>query len=265
MVEKRGTEAAEKLVGASQQNDHLDGSGGNDTLEGLGSHDMLVGGDGNDVLKGGSGKDILRGQKGGDLMDGGGDDDVLYALGNRRTTGQTIRDRIFELTNGLVAKSPVDPPDILIGGEGEDLFYIYSNKPHKELGFYRGQQYAVIKDFIAGEDKIHLPGGSDNYVGVLYGDDNEDTAIVYVEHIDDFSGIDRHSGIEDKSLQVSEGTALVAIMENATIRDMRSSDFYAYNKVSMGNTSDGFNPIVSIIIGAIAIGSIMVLKLKKAK
>lgn len=262
MVVKAGTEAADKLVGTAKQND-LHGNGGNDTLEGLGSNDVLFGGDGDDVLNGGDGKDILRGQRGGDQMDGGGNDDVLYALGNRRNTGQIIRDKIFELTGGIVSKSPVDPPDIMIGGEGEDLFIMQRNKPREGLGFYRGQQYAVIKDFTSGEDKIYLLGGHNNYVGVPYGDDNEDTAILYVEDHDDFSGIDRYSQIEDKSLQVSEGTALVAIVENATVRNMMDSDFYAYEKVSMGTTSSGFNPIIGIIVGAIAIGSIIAFNLKK--
>ena len=264
MQEKRGTDAAEKLVGTTEQND-LYGHGGNDTLEGLGSSDFLFGGDGDDVLKGGNGKDILRGQRGGDLMDGGGNDDTFYALGNRRNTAQTIRDRIFELTGGLVSRSPVDSPDIMTGGKGNDDFIIQQSKSQREPSFYRGQQYAVIKDFTAGEDKIHLPGTSDNYVGYLYGDDNEDTAIVYVEDLNDDSGIDRHSGTEDKSLQVAEGTALVAIVENVTVRNMMDSDFYTYDKVSMGNTSDGFNPIIGIIIGAIAISSIMVLKLRQTK
>ena len=257
-----GRETVDKFVGTAKR-DSLKGNRENNILEGLDGHDLLFGGDGDDVLKGGDGKDILRGQKGGDLMDGGGNNDVLYALGTRRNMGQTIQDRIFELTGGLVFRSRIDSPDVMIGSDGNDLFYIYSNKPHNELGFYRGQQYAVIKDFTAGEDKIHLPGGHNNYVSVLYGKDNRDTAIIYVEHQNDFSNVKPDPGIRDKSLQFQKETALVAIVENADVRNMVNSDFYTYEKVSISNTSDGYNPIVVIIISAIAICSMITLKLKK--
>lgn len=259
MVEKIGTDTAEKLVGTAKQDD-LYGRGGNDIITGLGSNDLLSGGMGNDILNGGDGKDIIRGGRGSDLINGGSNDDVIYALRSRRSRKQTIRDRISELTNGLVSRS-FDLPDVLIGGEGKDRFFIHKNKPGNELGFYRGQQYAIIKDFTNGEDKIYLPGTSDNYVGYLYGDNNQDTAILYVENHDGDSSIDTDSGIKDKSLQVPEGTALVAIIENATIRDMSSSDFYTYNRVSI-DTSNGLNLIAGVIIGAIAIGSIISLNLR---
>ena len=61
-------------------------------------------------------------------MDGGSNDDVLYAVRNRRNRRQILQDEIFELTDGLVPKSSVDSPDIMIGREGEDLFNIRSNK-----------------------------------------------------------------------------------------------------------------------------------------
>ncbi|MBC6472616.1 MAG: hypothetical protein GDA48_07255 [Hormoscilla sp. GM102CHS1] len=87
---------------------------GNDTLIGDGGSDNLHGGFGDDHLEGHGGRDTLHGGPGNDTLIGGG--------------GKFLR-------------------DILIGGEGADIFVLSRT------------DWSTIQDFEDGTDKIKLPEG----------------------------------------------------------------------------------------------------------
>jgi Ca2+-binding RTX toxin-like protein len=59
------------LLGATNEQDTIDGKGGNDTIKGAAGADTIKGGKGDDSLKGDSGDDLLRGGAGKDIIDGG--------------------------------------------------------------------------------------------------------------------------------------------------------------------------------------------------
>ena len=80
-------------------------------------------------------------------------------------------------------------------------------------------------------DKIQLPGSADDYRGVLYGEDNEGTAILFTEdpNIDlgvSFGGLSVSANA--LSLPIPDPTALVAVLEDVTARDMNNPNFYEY-------------------------------------
>lgn len=207
--------------------DEIKGGSGVDIIQGGDSNDLLFGELDDDQLEGGDGQDIIRGGRGADLVEGGDDNDTLYALGNVRTEIQITQDDFSSLTNGVVPLSPVDGPDTLTGGAGEDLFWIQESDSDQGFGFYRGQQFAVIEDFVGGEDKIRLPGSPADYVTTTYDDDG--TAIVYTEdpNIDLSLGLGPVS-VGGISLDLPKPTALVAVVEDVSIRNLTDSDFYLY-------------------------------------
>lgn len=240
MVTKVGTDAVDILEGGPGQDD-LKGGGGDDLLKGLGSNDSLSGGDGDDVLLGGTGQDILRGQRGADKIEGEGDADTLYALGDSRSALDIAQDSASDNSGGLIPRSEVSSqsPDTLTGGTGEDLFYIQESAEGEGFGFYPGQQYAIITDFESGEDKIRLPGATNNYTTNGYDSNadgnNDSTAIIYTEdpNLDASIGVGVISIGGGRTLEVAKDDTLVALVENASVGNLTDSDFYIY-----GSTTD---------------------------
>jgi Ca2+-binding RTX toxin-like protein len=111
-----GSENADMIVGDAKNNT-LQGNDGNDTLNGGAGNDTLLGGLGNDSLLGGMGNDLLQGADG-----------VTMGAGQK---------------------------DYLFGGAGVDTFVLAD----AQGGFYGHQgkdDYAVIRDFTAREDKLQL-------------------------------------------------------------------------------------------------------------
>ncbi|MEA5597358.1 hypothetical protein [Rivularia sp. UHCC 0363] len=122
-----------ELVDTLNNIDGLRGGKGNDTLLGLGGDDLLMAGAGNDKLYGGNGNDQVFGEDG---------NDKLYGVGQRNLGAGSI--------------------DSLTGGAGKDRFMLGNSKK----AFYaRGGDldYAVIRDFTIGEDKIRLEGKRQDY------------------------------------------------------------------------------------------------------
>ena len=245
-----------RLTGTNGQDD-IDGNGGDDVLFGFDSNDELFGGNGDDVLSGGEGDDILRGQNGSDDLIGGPDNDVLYGLGNQQSRGEAVQDiasdmielpfldlDMFEdnpLLGPIIPPSAVPAPDTLTGGEGNDLFYIQQTSADAGFGFVPGQQYAIITDFgnVEGtnDDQIRLPGSNENYIARGYDLDgdgsNDSTAIIYTED----PNIEIGAGISPipigdisvgRTLEIESENALVALVENASIRNLTNDDFYTY-------------------------------------
>ena len=238
------TEEAD-LISGLDGNDDLRGLGGNDTISGDGGtddvyggegddslaggidNDQLFGGDGNDTLFGESGDDLIFGEKGFNDYNGGDGNDTLSGLGELSTNifGDTIEDVAPEGT------------DTFTGGDGADRFKLLKASDDEGRLFVKGQKFAVITDFTPDDgngDKIVLPGAAENYRGVLTGENNESTAIIYKEDPDidislGFGGVSIGTGL---AIDVPNESALVAILENVTARNMEDPNFYEYVGVS---------------------------------
>lgn len=237
-----------ELTGTDGQDD-IDGNGGDDRLFGFDAADELFGGEGNDVLSGGEGDDILRGQNGSDnsiggpdeITEGQSDDDVIYGLGeDSRGILDNLQDAAASNTPLPISPSETPDPDTLTGGAGDDLFYIQETSEDEGFGFFPNQQYAIITDFgneEGNDDLIRLPGSDSNYTarGLDLDDDgnNESTAIIYTEDADLELGVSVPIPLigvgADRTLDINSDNALVAIVEDASIRNLTDDNFYTYS------------------------------------
>lgn len=117
-------------VDGTENADAINGMMGDDLIDGLGGNDVLQGYYGNDTLNGDAGNDILDGGHGEDVLNGGAGDDLLISTSDARepeiayVPGRDEGDPDNELTNGkLYPDQPIPANDVLIGGEGADIFY----------------------------------------------------------------------------------------------------------------------------------------------
>jgi Ca2+-binding RTX toxin-like protein len=111
--------------------------------------DRITGSDHNDFLRGGSGADLVLGGKGADFMRGGRGDDALYGgEGNDVLWGGPGRD-FLSGDAGF---------DSLIGGFGADIFAFDVS------GGMLGDGFDKVQDFVIGEDKLLILGGSQQNV-----------------------------------------------------------------------------------------------------
>lgn len=122
------------LVDALNNIDGLRGGKGNDSLSGLGGDDLLIAGAGNDTLYGGTGNDKLFGDDG---------DDTLFGVGQKNLGVGTV--------------------DELTGGAGRDRF-ILGNSRNAFYAKGGDLDYALIRDFTIGQDRIQLEGSRRDYV-----------------------------------------------------------------------------------------------------
>lgn len=241
MASVRGdAEDNRELTGTDGQDD-IDGNSGDDELFGLDGADELFGGEGNDVLDGGEGNDILRGQNGSDNSIGGSDNDVIYGLGeDSRGPLENLQDVAASNTPLPISPSETPDPDTLTGGAGDDLFYIQETSEDEGFGFFPNQQYAIITDFgneEGNDDLIRLPGSDSNYTarGLDLDDDgnNESTAIIYTEDADLELGVTAPIPLlgvgADRTIDINSENALVAIVEDASIRNLTDDNFYTYS------------------------------------
>lgn len=113
--------------------DGLRGGTGNDTLQGLGGDDLLISGAGNDIIYGGAGNDRIFGEDG---------DDQLVGVGEKNIGAGTV--------------------DELTGGGGKDRF-VLSNAKRAYYSKGGNLDYAIIRDFTIGQDKIQLEGKRSDY------------------------------------------------------------------------------------------------------
>ena len=124
---------------ATEARDVIEGAGLDDTINGLGGDDELYGGYGDDSLNGGDGDDVLHGGRGSDIMIGGAGNDILISdsdAGEQRI-GQLAIDRptredpdgeVDETLQKLAiyADQPLHADDVMVGGEGNDVFLLKS-------------------------------------------------------------------------------------------------------------------------------------------
>ncbi len=145
-------------VYASLGDDTLKGSKGQDILEGGGGNDKLYGEDGNDKLFGGDGNDYLEGGSGDDFLIGGSQNDTLNGgYGNDKIVGVD-----FRMANAGAYEIDQLSGGGYPGGNVSDKFVLGDNKQ----AYYQGggnQDYALIKDFAKGWDKIWLYGAAGDY------------------------------------------------------------------------------------------------------
>ena len=191
--------AGDDLIVGGTGGDVLRGGLGNDTLKGGdGFQDVLFGGEGNDLLLGEGGNDELYGEAGNDTLIGGDGNDYL--------DGGTGNDVLIAV-NDNSSTPGLGERDTLIGGAGADRFILgtanwiaYDDRNTATAGT---NDYALITDFNASEDKIQLQGAANNYRLVVSGADTN----LYI----DKAG--------------SEPDELIAIFQNATGLNLTSSAF----------------------------------------
>jgi Ca2+-binding RTX toxin-like protein len=158
-----------ELVDSLNNLDGLRGGKGNDSLLGLGGDDLLVAGAGNDVVYGGVGNDQIFGDDG---------DDILFGVGQNNLGAGSI--------------------DAMTGGNGKDKFMLGNAK---NAYYTRGGEldYALIRDFTVGQDKIQLEGKQKDY---------------RLEKIT-VSGIGADADVRGTGIFTKQGE-LVGVVENAT-------------------------------------------------
>jgi Ca2+-binding RTX toxin-like protein len=126
---------------------------------GTSGNDVIIGGSGNDTIRGAAGDDVITGLGGRNILVGDSGNDTLAGGGiNLRQDGSI---RIGGDTNGL---------DYLYSGEGKDTL-VLGGQPEQGQGttpiaFYDSSgnnDYAVIADFNANDDKILLGGAKEDY------------------------------------------------------------------------------------------------------
>jgi len=161
----------------NQGNDQLNGNTGNDTLYGGQGNDIISGGKdgdfvfgdlGDDFVNGNNANDAVRGGRGNDTVYGGqGDDSVFGDLGNDFVSGDLG-------TDFITGVSPIQPNpglgeiDTLVGGAGRDTFVlgdstnVYYDDTNTSLS--GTGDYAEIRDFTPGEDRIQLKTGSSYFL-----------------------------------------------------------------------------------------------------
>lgn len=221
-------------IGGGSGDDDIRGNDGEDVLFGDNDNDQLRGGDDNDKIYGGTGNDLIFGQGGADTLVGAQGNDTLTGLGelNRRLVDDV--ERIITNERQRFEEMWGDGASVPIAARGADVFNLRNASDDEGQLFVRGQIYALIRDFrTADGDKIRLPGSPDNYVAELAGPNNNDTAIYYVEEqdIDVGFGVGVVSFGTGLSIDVPERSALVAIVEDAVVRNMFDENFYEYTGV----------------------------------
>ncbi|MBD2203612.1 peptidoglycan DD-metalloendopeptidase family protein [Calothrix sp. FACHB-1219] len=144
-----GEDGSDELRG-DDGNDELRGGGNDDKLWGGNQDDKLWGEDGNDQLVGDSGNDELNGGNGDDKIWGSGNDDKLWGeKGNDQLNGDDGNDILYGYGFSSTER------DTLSGGNGSDRF-ILGDASNIFYDKSKNSDYAVITDFIRGEDVIHL-------------------------------------------------------------------------------------------------------------
>ncbi len=129
-------DGADDITGEDTR-DVIEGQGGDDTIDGAGGDDEIYGGYGDDSIEGGDGDDVIDGGRGSDLISGGAGDDLLISrsdAGEQRIGQLAIGEPTRGDPDGEVNEErqklkgweyqPLVSDDVMIGGEGRDVFLI---------------------------------------------------------------------------------------------------------------------------------------------
>ncbi|MEL7468886.1 MAG: LamG-like jellyroll fold domain-containing protein [Pseudomonadota bacterium] len=198
--------AGEDVFEGGDGDDLIFGEAGNDTLDGGAGNDSIEGGYGDDWIEGGSGNDELDGGRGNDILFGGDGDDLLWARsdGGEQRAGQLVLDdpsrplgnqidpEYLKLSDWI--DQPLEADDILVGGSGNDTFYIQTlingtkdillehtqeDRSIRYNGVAGENKYVhdhwvdlsgidVIADFKRGEDQIKIIGHTTNILDITH-------------------------------------------------------------------------------------------------
>ena len=196
-------------------NDFMFGGSGNDFLSGGLGNDILIGGSGNDCLFGNSGNDRLFGGSGNDTLSGGsGNDSLVGGLGNDILIGGFGDDTIVGVNpNG--SNPGINEKDTLTGGAGADKFVIGDSKNPYYVGgkgFLGLNDYALLKDFQSGTDKIQLKKANyifgSNFIALNNGFSSSEKSLASAEQIvQDIAG-GKSLGVQS---QLSTGDSLKSV------------------------------------------------------
>lgn len=155
------------MLAAGGNNQTLRGGAGSDILSSLSNSSSISGGAGDDILTGSAENDTIDGGEGNDILLGlGGNNTLSGGAGNDILTGGGIAVN----NNDLQVTADTNGIDTITGGPGADKF-VLGGKPGSQLGtspviLYNSagnKDYALIKDFNAGEDTILLGGSKNSY------------------------------------------------------------------------------------------------------
>ncbi|SEV87941.1 Hemolysin-type calcium-binding repeat-containing protein [Aliiroseovarius sediminilitoris] len=165
-----GGNGDDTLDAARSRDSFLDGGAGDDMLVGGDGDDQLFGGvhetpdeehtpvTDDDILIGGAGDDALFGGHGADTLTGGEGDDIINHLGHAMERGGAelhdfgwhIDGDQDTLDGGSGDDTLImDRSDIATGGDGEDVFWVYSDAD-------AGQSHAEVMDFVPGQDFLRV-------------------------------------------------------------------------------------------------------------
>ena len=171
-------EEGDDFIDGGNDDDFLVGGVGNDTIFGGNGNDTLNSGDGRDYLDGGSGNDILESGNDNDTLIGGDGNDYLSSsrgenlvyggLGKDSLVGGSISFESDPQTPGAIELyKNIFVRNSLFGEEGNDVFILSNINSTGELVRYNIKNgindYAYIRDFKLGEDKIQITNDVSNY------------------------------------------------------------------------------------------------------
>ncbi|MBY6045699.1 FG-GAP-like repeat-containing protein [Phaeobacter italicus] len=163
----RGGRGLDTLVGGAQ-NDTLDGGIGHDKLFGNHGLDVLRGGSGNDTLNAGIGRDKLFGNHGRDILRAGSGNDTLDGgVGHDKLFGERGMD-VLRGGSGNDTLNGGGGRDRLFGGAGSDTFVFGANSGND-----------VVRDFVAGEDSVHITSGATSFADLTFENHGEDVKVLF--------------------------------------------------------------------------------------
>lgn len=217
------------------------GEAGDDTLDGGDGADSIDGGYGDDSINGGAGNDVLDGGRGNDLLIGGLGDDILLSRSDagEQRIGQLVLGDPSRPDDGSVdyeflklvdwIDQPLRADDVLIGGEGSDLFYfeplinakmdiilehVREDRTINWAGVAGENRYLhdhwvdhlgidIVADYVAGEDTIAVIGHTSRILEITYqsidtDDDGQNDSVA--SYIQIYSQQGSNGGAHDEDL-----------------------------------------------------------------
>ena len=235
-------EDIKNVIRGTNQGELINGTSGADDINGLSGNDTIYGRDGKDCIKGGQGDDKLGGNQGDDTVFGGSGQDTLLGHGGRdRLIGGKGNDSIDggtgnDFINGTInLTSGANELDTLKGGTGDDTFVLGSNSQAYYTADGNGD-FATIKDFKNGNDKIQLHGSAEDYtVEVIngdsylyYGTNNELIAV-----LENIEGLDLH----DDCFRYTNPAEVVSVSDSSAVEGEAEIFTIELSHASIGQSS----------------------------
>ncbi|SHE71321.1 Hemolysin-type calcium-binding repeat-containing protein [Litoreibacter ascidiaceicola] len=126
-------QSGENIIEGTSDSEWLNGTSYDDTILAFDGFDTIHGEGGDDVIDGGGGDDYLYGESGNDILEGGTGADFAY--------GQEGDDLLLANSDGAT--------DVLIGGEGQDIYVLDGFADEEEIQSFDIYQDQIIIDYPA--------------------------------------------------------------------------------------------------------------------